>query len=131
MATFDINMPDDFMDELFGLSASKTYSLCEEMLSNASPTLQTSMKKRARKATGQMAASIKATKPRKNERGYFTVVRPAGKDSNGVRNAEKLAIQEYGTSKQKANPLLAASVGDAEDQILTTMQNTFDKGVKG
>ena len=123
MADFDINMPEDFMKKVFGLSASGTEQLCEEMLSDASPALESSMKKRPRKATGQMAASIKATKPKKNERGYFAVVRPIGKDSKGVRNAEKLAIQEYGTSRQRASPLLAASVNDVENQVLTTMQN--------
>jgi len=130
MADFDINMPDDFMKELFGLSVSGTDDLCTDMLQKASPALETSMKKRARRATGQMAASIHATKPKKNERGYFTVVRPTGKDSKGVRNAEKLAIQEYGTSRQRAEPLLAASVNDVESQVLNTMQNIFDREVK-
>lgn len=131
MAGFDLNMPDDFMKDVIGLSADSTDRLCEEMLSEASPALEGSMKKRARKATGQMAASIKATKPKKNARGYFTVVRPTGKDAKGVRNAEKLAIQEYGTSRQRAAPLLAASVNDVENQVLTTMQNRFNREVKG
>lgn len=131
MADFQIDMPDDFMKDLFGLSANTMDNLCEDMLSKASPQLEGAMKKRAKKATGQMAASIKATKPRKNERGYFTVVRPTGKDSKGGRNAEKLAIQEYGTSRQKAEPLLSASVNEVESQVLSTMQKRFDGEVKG
>ena len=131
MANFQMDMPDDFMKDLFGLSASTMDNLCEDMLSEASPPLEGAIKRRAKKATGQMAASIKATKPKKNERGYFTVVRPTGRDSKGVRNAEKLAIQEYGTSRQRAVPLLSASVNEVESQVLSTMQKRFDGEVKG
>ena len=89
MADFDVNMPNDFMKEILHLSDSG--KLCEEMLSEASPILVESMKKKARRATGAMAESIKATKPASNDRGYFTAIRPTGRDRDGTRNAEKMA----------------------------------------
>lgn len=129
MADFDVNMPKDFVKDILGLSDSG--KLCEEMLSEASPILVSSMKKRARRDTGAMAESIKATKPKENDRGYFTVVRPTGLDAKGIRNAEKMAYLEYGTSRMKAKPTIAKAVNDAEGRVLNTMQDVFDREVGG
>ena len=127
MADFDVNMPNDFMKEILHLSDSG--KLCEEMLSEASPILVESMKKKARRATGAMAESIKATKPASNDRGYFTAIRPTGRDRDGTRNAEKMAHMEYGTSRMKARPTIASAVNAAEHKVLDTMQDVFNREV--
>lgn len=50
-------------------------------------------------STGSVAASISATAAKVNAYGAYSVARPTGRDSKGVRNAEKAAYLEYGSPK--------------------------------
>jgi hypothetical protein len=77
-----------------------------------------------------MLNSVKKTKAGKNKYGYFATVRPTGVDEKGVRNMEKLAHAEYGTSKQVPTPILTKSIKDSETSVLNKMQEVFEREVK-
>lgn len=78
-------------------------------------------------ATGELARSIKACKPGKNAIGHYIAVTAKGKDKKGVRNNEKLAYLNYGTTKQQARPVLAKAVKNAENECLEKMQEKFEE----
>jgi len=79
--------------------------------------------------TGAMVNSIKETKSKKGKNGWFAMVRPTGVDSKGVRNMEKLAHAEYGTSKQSPTPILSKAVSKSEKSIAEIMQNIYNEEV--
>lgn len=80
------------------------------------------------KTRGQMVASIKATGPKKNALGVYDFVRPTGKDSKGVRNMEKLAHLEYGTSKQPATPVCQKVKDQISKKVADTMETRIKRG---
>ena len=81
-------------------------------------------------STGTMAGSIKATKPKRTRTdAYIVVVRPTGKDKHGVRNMDKAAYLEYGTSKQAATPWLQHATNDAETAVLKKCQDIYNRTV--
>lgn len=82
-------------------------------------------------ATGDLAHSIKANKPGKNNWGHYVAVTAKGKDRKGARNNEKLAALNFGTSKQVARPVIGKSVRKAEKECLQTMQDKFNEVTGG
>lgn len=47
----------------------------------------------------------------------------------GIRNNEKLAYLEYGTSKQEARPVIGKAVHHSENECLQIMQEKFNEVV--
>jgi len=97
------------------------------------PILERNLKKELSKhrRTGDMLDSVKKTKAGRSPKGgYFAVIRPTGKDSKGVRNMEKLAHAEYGTSKQSPTPILTKAINDSKPAVLHKMQEVFEKETK-
>ena len=82
------------------------------------------------KDTGAMVGSIKETKSKKGKSGWFSIVRPTGTDAKGVRNMEKLAHAEYGTSKQAPTPILSVAVSKSEKPIAEIMQEVYNREVE-
>ena len=78
-----------------------------------------------------MAGSIKSTGVKTNGSGHYLVVRPTGRDGKGVRNMEKMAYMEFGTSKQTATPVLTPAVQSSEEPVLEAMQKVFDEETEG
>jgi HK97 gp10 family phage protein len=105
--------------------------IAPKILDGATPILEGHIKGEVskHKKTGDMYNSIKPTKASKNEYGWFTVVRPTGKDKNGVRNMDKLAYLEYGTSKEAPTPVLTKAVKDAEPEVTEKMLELFNEAV--
>ena len=76
----------------------------------AAPVLEEALRNEIKKAadrkdsngkpysTGELAASIGRTKAQENKYGVYSVVKPGGTDSKGVRNVEKMAYLEYGVA---------------------------------
>lgn len=128
MAKFDIHGMDDFMEELSALDIDR---IAPVMLEEAVPILEKEVKQAAgrHKDSGDMAESIKATKAGMNNYGHYISVRPTGVDSKGVRNMEKMAYLEHGTSKQKATPVLSPAVRRAEEPVINKLQEVFDREV--
>ncbi len=94
--------------------------LAPKMIDESMPILEKNLKKELAKhrRTGDMLNSVKKTKAGKNKYGHYAVVRPTGTDSKGVRNMEKLAHAEYGTSKQSPTPILTKAIEDSEKSVI-------------
>lgn len=133
MGRFDFQIPVEFLKQLGRLAEVEKYA--PKMLEAAAPVLVRSVKSSLRSvtgsmATGQMVNSIKPTKVFHNKFGYFLTVRPTGYDKNGVRNMEKAAYLEYGTSKQNARPWAARASNDAQAEVLAKMTEVFEREAK-
>ena len=122
---------DDFARELEALGNVDDYA--PEMLQAAAPVLQKALKGRVAKeadrgyATGDMEGAIAAHKPGKNGYGHYVMVTAEGVDRKGVRNNEKLAYLNYGTSKQEARPVIAKAIDESEPECLKKMQEKFNE----
>lgn len=102
--------------------------IAEEALEKSADLVQDAVKKETEKHrdTGAMLKSVKKTKVEKSDTGYQICVRPTGKDAKGVRNMEKFAYLEYGTSTQKATPVLTPALRKCEKEVLDQMQEVFN-----
>lgn len=136
MATFNLELSPELMEMMKELEDPS--SLCEKGMKEAEKIMVEAMKEECEKhkrsnrdpTRGEMAESIKATGPRKNEYGLYDFVRPTGKDSKGVRNMEKLAYLQYGTVQQAAEPVCEPVVTRIESQVLQELQRPFEGVVK-
>lgn len=128
MGKFELHGIDDFMEELSDLDIDR---IAPVMLEEAVPILEKEVRQAAgrHKDSGAMAESIKATKAGMNSYGHYISVRPTGVDSKGVRNMEKMAYLEYGTSTQEATPFLSPAVRKAEEPVINKLQEVFDREV--
>lgn len=125
---------DDLAKQLEELGEIDQYA--PELLKAAAPTLEKSMKEEVGKAsdrgyaTGELKEALKANKPGQNSYGHYVSVTAKGTDRKGVKNNEKLAYLNYGTSKQQARPVISKAVKNAEKECLQVMQETFNEVVK-
>lgn len=107
-----------------------------EAIDAAAPTLEKTLENEIKSvttqeySTGDLAKSIKATKAKVNRYGCFAAVKPTGTDSKGVRNGEKMAYMEYGTSKQEPKPVLRKVISKSEKECLDLMQRKYDEVTK-
>lgn len=119
------------------MDAASLDTLAPKMIEDALPILEGKLREAVRQeankgyATGALAASIQKGKAKKNQYGHFGSVCPTGTDRDGVRNMEKLAYLNYGTSKQEARPVVARAAAQAERAVVERMQETFRQGVEG
>lgn len=81
--------------------------------------------------TGDLEKSIKVTKPKKNQFGWYSTVLPTGKDKKGVRNVEKLIYLEYGTANQAPRPTMTKAVNNSKAAVNNKLQEIFDREVGG
>ena len=116
------------LDELFKKGA-KANEIAKKAVDQATPVLEGALRGKISGAasrgyaTGELAGSISSTKAKVNDRGVFAAVRPTGHDRKGVRNAEKLAYLEYGTSRGQApHPVRAAAASAAEGECVSIME---------
>ncbi len=122
---------DEFAKELEELGDVDRYA--PALLNAAAPVLEKELRSEVKQeanrgyATGDLADAIEAKKPGKNEYGHYVMVTAEGKDRKGVRNNEKLAYLNYGTSKQQARPVIATAIKNAEGECLEVMQETFNE----
>lgn len=137
MAQFEVNGIDDLMEDLEYLDFER---IAPMMLEEAEPILEEEVKAKIRPhyETGDMYGSIKSTGASRSKNGYYLCVRPTGKSTGRshkikgkrkipVRNMDKLAWLEYGTSTETARPVLTAAVHAAEGSVLKKMQEVFDR----
>lgn len=128
MGKFDFQISPEFLKQLGRLQ--DVDRVAPIMIDEAMPILETNVKRELslHKRTGDMIGSVKKTKAGPSKKGgYFAVVRPTGTDRNGVRNMEKLAHAEYGTSKQPATPILTKAINDSTPAVLEKMQEVFNR----
>lgn len=117
---------DALMKELKELG--RVDELAPRMLEAAAPILEKEMKKQVRMqadkgyATGDLENAVTHGEAKKNQYGHYITVTAEGKDRKGMRNNEKLAYLNYGTSKQQARPVIATAVKKAENDCINAMQ---------
>lgn len=118
-----------FDDVIRNLTSLDVDHMTEEMIEAAEPVMVKNLKawSASHYADGDMYRSIKSTGVKKNKNGKYLVVRPTGKDKDGVRNMEKLAYLEYGTAHQSPKPVLTPAVKESEATIERKMDEIFDK----
>lgn len=125
---------DALADELERLGKVDEYA--PQLLQEASPILENALKASIGHetnrgyATGSLKASIRANKPAKNKYGHYVAVTARGKDKKGVRNNEKLAYLNYGTSKQEARLVIPIAIRKSERKCLEVMQQKFEEVTK-
>lgn len=142
MAKFTMTGMDDFLKGLSDL-ANDVDEIAKDCINAAAPTLENALKKNIRSvtnrkdkrtgkpySTGELERSIAATKAKTNAYGNFAAIRPVGMDANGVRNGEKLAYLEYGTSEQEERPVMQKSINEAEPQTKEIIQKRFEEHVQ-
>ena len=131
MGKFDFDIPDDFLRQLGRLENIQEVTL--RMLDGAAPILVNRIKDACARhvITGAMRDSIKQTKAQTSAKGRtYVTVRPTGRDKNGIRNMEKLAWAEFGSSRQPATPILTKAVADCQQEVLQKMQEIFEEEMK-
>jgi HK97 gp10 family phage protein len=128
MAKFSYNPPGDFLKQLGKLS--QIDEIAPQMIDEALPAMEDKLIKELawHVDTGELQSSVKRTKAKKVKGGgFYAVARPTGEDSKGVRNMEKLAYLEYGTSKQRAKPLMTRVVEESESAVQSKMREVFKR----
>lgn len=120
---------EGFSALLSGLDELEIDEVAPKMLEESVGIMEKAIRKKAKKhkETGAMVRSIKKTSADKNDRGHFICVRPTGKDAKGVRNMEKMAYLEYGTSTQKATPVITPALNECGDEVIEKMQEVFER----
>lgn len=118
-----------FDDVIRNLTSLDVSHMTDEMIEAAEPVMIKNLKAWSANhyADGDMYKSIKSTGIKTNNTGKYLVVRPTGRDGNGVRNMEKMAYLEYGTSRQAATPVVTPAVKESEATIERKMDEIFDK----
>ena len=127
MAKFSFKIPDDLTRQMERLGMID--EVAPKMIKAATPIVEDEIVRRSKshRLTGAMIASIQPTEPTQKESGHSAVVRPTGRDSKGMRNMEKMAYMEFGTSHQPATPVITPAVLATEDQVIDTMTEVFDE----
>jgi len=137
MGKFDFQIDPAFLKQLGKLA--DVERIAPKMIDESMPIVEKSVKNAlsSHHVTGDMIGSIKSTKAGKTKGGgYFATARPTGKGSNGVRNIEKAAYLEYGTStkkggatkdKQSPQPWASKATNDCKDEVLNKMQEVFKR----
>ena len=125
MAKFSVTFDDELVKQLERLE--NFDELAKQILTDSSKPLEDSLNRElmAHKDNKDLIKSVRKI-VKKSKYGWFLMVRPTGKDKKGVRNMEKLAYLEFGTSKQPARPLLSRVMRSAESAVKELMQRNFD-----
>ena len=117
------------------LSSFAQQTFVKGALKQAAPIVEKEMKREISshhkterdKTKGQLAASVKTTGPKQVGSEWQVEIAPYGTDSKGVRNGEKLAYLEYGTSKQTATPVVAPVVARTEAKVVREIEEFINK----
>lgn len=87
---------------------------------------QTSIQSHGHIDTGAMLRNVKPTQPKMAGDTLSITVYPQGKDSHGVRNAEKAFIANYGRRHQKASGFVTKAEQAAEGPAQEAMVAVWD-----
>lgn len=129
MAQFSFDIPDSLTRQLSALE--NVDEIAPKVLNAGMDVLEPELKARAEqhKVTGEMAAYISRQPPKKTDGGHSILTRPRGTDSKGVRNMEKMAYLEYGTSHQRATPVIGPTIAASETKVVSAMEQVFNEEV--
>lgn len=129
MAKFSFEIPDDLIRQLNALG--NIDKIAPKMIQAGLPIVESELKRRSEghRESGEMIDSIKSQKTQKTHYGHIGIVRPTGTDSSGVRNMEKMAYLEYGTSTQPSTPVITPTIAATENRVHEVMQRTFNEEI--
>lgn len=146
MASWQISDAGDFLKDLDKLDNTET--IIPKMLEESATIVEARMKSalQTHKQTGAMVNSVKPSGVKEAKGGgHYVVVSPTGSsrkqiDKNGKersrkkaeRNMEKLAILEYGSSKQRATPIIGNVVASVQNEVTNKMEEVYfrEAGIK-
>lgn len=137
MAKFAVNGIDELAAELKQLGQLGNGELVSDMLEAGAEVvadewrkgIQSTVKSKedGGRGTGDMEKSVAPAKGIKKADGVSVKeIYPQGKDSKGVRNAEKAFILHYGKSGQAPTRFVDAAEEAAEDKAVSAMENVFN-----
>lgn len=133
MATWKITGFEELEEQLKNLSNKEDIAI--KMVDSAVPVMEEALRSEITAAaskgyaTGALASSVKGTKIKINQYGVYAAVLVTGTDGKGVRNAEKLAYMEYGTTRQAPRPVVQKAVNKSEAKCIKKMQEVLDSEV--
>lgn len=112
--------------DIFDIVAPKMIDATKEIVVNK-------IKEKAPKSTGELRKSVKASKTKKLKDGaYIATISFKGYDKKtGVPNQIKAAVAEFGRSDLEAKPFIRSATEEAEPEVLSKMQEVFNKEVEG
>jgi len=137
MGKFDFEIDPGFLRQLGRMA--DVEKIAPKMIDEAMPILERHVKSELAKhrRTGDMLGSVKKTRSKKNSAGnYYAVVRPTGKNREGVRNMEVLAHLEFGHNRKdgtKSPPtkILSQAIEDSREAVYDKMQEVYSREIGG
>lgn len=137
MAKFSVNGIDELAAELMEMGQLDNGELVSEILEAGAEVvadewrkgIENTVKSKADggRGTGEMKDSVAPAKGIKKVDGVSVKeIYPQGKDSKGVRNAEKAFILHYGKSGQAPTRFVDAVEEAAEDKAVEAMEEIFN-----
>ncbi|RZT00903.1 hypothetical protein [Cuneatibacter caecimuris] len=145
MGKFDFEFPAELTRQLERM---ENYDSIAPRILNATITiLERNVKKELGKhtRTKELLNSIKVSKPKKNQYGWFVCVRPTGKSETIMidgkvynrkepeSNMKIMTILEYGSPSQKRPPIpiMTKATNDSRPEVERRMQEEYEKAVSG
>ena len=134
MASFKTSgdLIDDIAKELEQLGEDVSGQLGQKMLDEGAKIIEfnwvKSIKNHNHIDTGDMVNSVGVAKGTKAKK--FRDIYPQGKDSKGVRNAEKAFIAHYGKSGQLGDRFVDEAEANADAECATAMQKKLNEYIE-
>lgn len=130
MAKLDTTGLDAVVDELRRLGEGAG-DVCERMIDAGAEEVRKAWRNvaeaRGHRDTGAMIESIDTAAPdKRNPNALYREIYPQGKDSKGVRNAEKAYILHYGTTHIRADYWVDEAEAQAEGPAMAAMLAIWD-----
>ena len=129
MAKLEIDNGIDDMIKMFD-KLENSDEAAKKAVTKASRVVEKSIRAAVPKRTGGLANSFFSTDAKKNQWGYYSVVRPVGSDSKGVSYARIAAFNEYGTDKYAGRPYITKATKSAQAEAEKVMQEVFDEALR-
>ena len=129
MARFNVVGLDDLQEQMLQ-RAKIAEEAVPEMLKAGGAVMQEAQRAeirtmfRSRRSTGDLAASIVVSKIKERDNGKMVEVYPDGKD--GVRNATKGFVLQYGRKNMPARPWFTAANTKAADAVNDEMRRVWE-----
>lgn len=134
MASFKTSgdLIDDIAKELEQLGEDVSGQLGQDMLDEGAEIIEfnwiKSIKNHNHIDTGDMVNSVGVAKGTKAKK--FRDIYPQGKDSKGVRNAEKAFIAHYGKSGQLGDRFVDEAEANSDAECAVAMQSKLDEYIE-
>lgn len=135
MARFSCDGLDDLMQRMQRMGVALDGTVADEMLMAGAEQVkaawQNSAEKHGHRNTGALIESITYPRQPKTVGDVRSIdIYPQGRDSKGVRNAEKAFIMHYGTSKMPGSHWVDDADRECDSTVIPAMEAVLDKHIK-